>query len=143
MPLQDRARSLHDLPDHLVTGRIAVNAPAIEHFRDVRNCLRLLAGTQDQIVVLGNAQILVEPPDPPQQAGFETDQVDDVGMRTQVLGRKGGAEDEMLNRLAILADQHLVRIQHVWIVLQHGLGHPEQRLFFQHVVVVQQHDEVT
>ena len=60
--------------------RAFVDAPEVQNFWEVDDFLRTLAGSQDEIVVLRNAQGFVKAADVSQQLGAKAHHVHDVGL---------------------------------------------------------------
>ena len=65
--------------------RAFVDAPEVQNFWEVDDFLRTLAGSQDEIVVLRDAQGLVKAANVAQQLGTETHHMHYVGVTTKVL----------------------------------------------------------
>jgi hypothetical protein len=116
-----------------------MDAPAIEDVGDVDDLLRLFGGAQDEVVVLRDREGLVPAADRAQQLGAKAHEVDDVRVRAQELGRERRPVGVAHHLVALVGDEDLVGIDHVRVVLEDRLGHAEERVLLEDVVMVHEH----
>jgi hypothetical protein len=104
----------------------------------VHDGVRLLGGAQDEVVVLGDAQRLVEAAQLAQQRRTEAHHVDDVRVRSQVLLREARPVGVAADLVRVVRGERFVRVEEVGVVLGDRLRHAEEGMLLEDVVVVEQ-----
>ena len=104
-----------------------MDAPVVEHLRNVDDLLAALAGPQHQVVILRTIEAGAEAADVLDDGSLVSRQMADVVGATDAVGRPGGLEDRVAAILAGFVEFVLVAEDQPGVgILIDGLGDREQ-----------------
>ena len=116
--------------------------PRVQHIGNVTDCRAALADAQHQVVVLAAVEAFTKPADIVQQRPPHHREMVDVVLGEQPVRREVGFECRQ-TRLAVGEQLVLVGVDHVRIgVVTDVRGHREQRMRAQHIIVIEEPDEI-